>query len=841
MLDYEPVDISSWCNAGPQALGEGGKALVGRQSFRGLPFLVGSDGDGSPGNCLLALDGDSEGMTIRIAKAARRVIFAHRLLQSELMRGGMVGKLVAEYVFHVSGADEVRVPVRERFEIGTVAADRFEPFLAVSDQNDLLLPRQRGWHEGWDLAGERQTEAVHSRAAAYLLWSWQNPHPGRMIESIEIVPRGPGFIIAGVTLGHLDEHPFVREGKRETRIVLADPKPLAKPADSALGGQRHRLALDLDVEVDRGIATYPQTLPEASADEFLSSEFKGFGEPQSTASSPAYVEIAAIPSATVTVRQDGVEVGKARWGDVETKGAVATPGVRLELADRGRNWVRVTVLDDDTNRPVACRVHFRSPDGIPYQPHGHHNHVNSNLDTWHVDVGGDVRLGQITYAYIDGTCEGWLPRGEVLVDVARGPEYEPLRTKVKIEPGQREVTLRIKRWIDMNRRGWYSGDSHVHFLSTQGSHIESQAEDLNVVNLLQAQWGSLFTSIEEFTGGPSISRKGDNIVYVSQENRQHFMGHMLLWGLKSPVMPWASDGPSEGELGGTMETVMSHWADRAHAQGGTVIIPHFPMPYGEQAALIATGRVDAVEMIRHERYNHSEYYRYLNGGYRVPLVAGTDKMSNDVPVGMYRTYAYMPQDQEFTYENWCKSVASGRTFASGGPMMDFKVDGRRVGDTVALSGPGTVEVEAWAESTLPLHSLQIVKQGRVVASTESRVGRRLSLKERIHVDGHTWLAARCGAADYFDPVQYYDIWSRGIFAHTSPIYVACGGEWGMFDSEVAEYMLTMIDGAMGYIGDVAARHSPGTVTHHHGEADHLAYLRRPFLEAQEAIRERMRR
>ena len=29
------------------------------------------------------------------------------------------------------------------------------------------------------------------------------------------------------------------------------------------------------------------------------------------------------------------------------------------------------------------------------------------------------------------------------------------------------------------------------------------------------------------------------------------------------------------------------------------------------------------------------------------------------------------------------------------------------------------------------------------------------------------------------------------------------------------------------------------VTHHHGEADHLAYLERPFLEAQAAIHQRM--
>jgi hypothetical protein len=101
------------------------------------------------------------------------------------------------------------------------------------------------------------------------------------------------------------------------------------------------------------------------------------------------------------------------------------------------------VIDDATGRPVPCRVHFRSPEGIPYQPDGHHNHVNRNLGSWHSDIGGDVRLGQITYAYIDGTCQGWLPRGEVIVDVARGFEYEPLRASVTIAPGQQELTLHL--------------------------------------------------------------------------------------------------------------------------------------------------------------------------------------------------------------------------------------------------------------------------------------------------------------------------------------------------------------------------------------------------------------
>jgi len=248
------------------------------------------------------------------------------------------------------------------------------------------------------------------------------------------------------------------------------------------------------------------------------------------------------------------------------------------------------VLSRKRNRhAVPCRVHFRSAEGIPYQPHGHHNHVTQNLGSWHYDVGGDTRLGQRSYAYIDGTCQGWLPRGDVVADVARGFEYEPLRQTVRIEPGQRDLTLRIMRVADMASEGWWSGDSHVHFLSTPGAQLEQRGEDLRVVNLLQTQWGALFTNTEDFSGQPSVVDGGGYITYVGQENRQHMLGHMVLWGLKEPVMPWCSDGPDEAELGGALDAMLSDWADRTHAQDGTVVAAHFPNPNGEPAVLVATG------------------------------------------------------------------------------------------------------------------------------------------------------------------------------------------------------------------------------------------------------------
>ena len=843
MNDYEPMDLAAHYNAAPENCPQGTpKPALGEQTWHGLPFRCGADAD-KP--CLLAFGPSplsQETVTLPVGKSARNVLFAHALLQSRLHEGDPPGRVVAHYNFVFADGSRETVPIRERFEIGMVPVGWGEfPFLCVPDNGDGI--REDRYEGNWSAMGQRQTEARQGWPRNVYLWAWKNPRPEAEIAAIEIVPAPDApdirlpFAIAAITLGHADEEPFRVTAGVPVKLTLPKPEDAAAP-------------FALKVTVDRGVTTYPFALPEKPAEAYLTDSHQGFGEAQNPANSPAYVEIAATPSATVTVTRSDEELARANWGDIEQQKVVETERVRFEVVEDGRNWVHTTVLDEDTGKPIPCRVHFRSPHGVPYAPHGHHPHVNSNLGTWHVDVGGDVRLGQVSYAYIDGKCQGWLPRGEVVVDVARGYEYAPLRTRIEIKPGQRELTLRLKRRHNLNAERYFSGDTHVHFLSTQGALTEAAAEDLDVVNLLLSQWGHLFTNTEEFTGQPARSGDGETIVYATQENRQHLLGHLTLLGLKEPVMPWCSDGPSEAELGGNLETTLSHWADACHAQGGTVVIPHLPNPNGEPAALIATGRADAVEFLVHNPFFHLEYYRYLNGGYRLPLAGGTDKMDSGVPVGLYRTYAHIPADEAFTYANWCKALRSGNTFLSGGPLLRFTVNGAPIGSTLPLGRDGgTVEVEAVATSIFPIHSLEVVQGsaeiarsgefGRIVASSEAADGaHELRVKTSLKIDSTGWLCARCAGPNY-SAIRHYDSWGRGIMAHTSPVYLACGSDYDMFSPETMRYMLTLLDGSLQYIRKRAPQWQPGTVTHHHGEDDHHAFLERPFHEAIAAVHKKL--
>ena len=824
---YQPLDLTAYRNTPAAALAQDEREVaVGLQLFHGLPFRI---GEGDAAFVGLGETLSATRVSIPVSKSVYTVVFAHRLVGSRIFDGGPLGLPCAEYVFHLANGTQHSVVIRDRFEVADIASWGTKPFLAVPDEKDRLQPRWRG---SWADAGVRQTESFEAHPRNYFLWRWRNPTPDVPLAHIELIPGEAKVLIAAITLGMVDEDPLTHSGVVPVRIELKSKELASRPLDVGPN--------DVQVEVDRGVAGYAYPLSTRSAEEFLADAFAGWGEAANTTSSPLYAEVAAVPSATLEIKTDLDTIDTINWSDVLNNTSVETERISVAIVEEARNWVETIVVDDATGEPVPCRVHFRSVEGVPYQPHGHHAHVASNQDSWHRDVGGDLRLGQLSYAYIDGRCQGWLPRGDVIVDVARGFEYTPLRQRIRIEPGQRRLELRLRRWTNMNAEGWFSGDTHVHFLSTQGSLREAQAEDLNVVNLLQSQWGSLFTNTEDFIGEPVTSRDRRTVVWTNQENRQHLLGHMILLGLREPVYPWCSDGPSEAALGSTLDATLAAWADACHAQEGTVILPHFPLPNGEPAALVATGRVDAVEMIIHAPFNHLEYYRYLNSGYRLPLVGGTDKMSSGVAVGQYRTYVHLAEGEEFTYANWCRNLRLGRTFLSGGPLLELSINGAQIGDTVRLpAGGGTVSVVATARSILPIHSLQVVQNGEIVAQTDDSAGTaELSIRAEVNVDRNSWLCARVGGPDYA-PIAHFDTWSRGIFAHTSPIYVAVGDQWSMADPGGLEYLLTLVEGGLAYVRGLAPRRSADRVLHHHGEADHQAFLERPFLEAQAALQARL--
>jgi hypothetical protein len=209
--DYRPVLLSRWCNAGQDVLPR--PAPVGRLTMRGLPFVIGDpDAPDSPPFIVVRAGGD--GVTVPIGQTAYSIVVAHRQLERVEADGAGAGTPVARYVFTLRGGRRIESEIRERFEVHTIGSEGWSqdsPFLAASDLAAEPFDRTRG---SWEWTGVRQTEVRTGLPQAFYLWAWINPEPSEPVESLEVVPLAGRVLVAGVTLGHVEEHPLSRSRGR---------------------------------------------------------------------------------------------------------------------------------------------------------------------------------------------------------------------------------------------------------------------------------------------------------------------------------------------------------------------------------------------------------------------------------------------------------------------------------------------------------------------------------------------------------------------------------------------------------------------------------------------------
>ena len=80
MPDYQPLNLSSLCNVGAEIIGENVTPAMGTQTFHGLPFQIGVEG-----NCFLGFGNEinTEPAVIPLNATPKRIIVAHRLLESK--------------------------------------------------------------------------------------------------------------------------------------------------------------------------------------------------------------------------------------------------------------------------------------------------------------------------------------------------------------------------------------------------------------------------------------------------------------------------------------------------------------------------------------------------------------------------------------------------------------------------------------------------------------------------------------------------------------------------------------------------------------------------------------
>lgn len=416
-----------------------------------------------------------------------------------------------------------------------------------------------------------------------------------------------------------------------------------------------------------------------------------------------------------------------------------------------------------------------------------------------------------------------LPPGYYTVVATGGPEYNQHTKEFSVAAkGPDDLSLKLDRWIDPSKFGWYSGDHHVHAAGC--SHYQNPAEGvlpkdmmrqisgekLNVGAVLT--WGPDYYYQKQFFSGHDdpLSLPNEKMHYdleVSGFPSSH-AGHLVLLGLKDQDYPHTrkiEDWP-------TWDLPILKWAKQqgavvgfAHSGWGLQVsdraLPSFEMPgfdgIGANEYIVDVTEPDAVDFISAGDtpfvWELSIWYHTLNVGFRTRIAGETDfPCITDDRVGRGRSYVKV--DGPLTYASWLSGLKAGRSYVSDGRahLMDFTVNGVEIGthgSEAPLSSPGvahaTVRVAALLDST-PHPEIQslpydkepywTIERARISDSREVPVefivNGAVAARKQVIADGavhdisfdvpisrSSWVAVRILPA-----------------AHTNPIFVTVAGE-----------------------------------------------------------------
>lgn len=305
-----------------------------------------------------------------------------------------------------------------------------------------------------------------------------------------------------------------------------------------------------------------------------------------------------------------------------------------------------------------------------------------------------------------------LPPGEYDVTFTRGPEYaiENRTINVPNKPEHREA-FRLHRWIHLAKRGWYSGDHHVHAAGC--AHYESPTEgvtpedmmrhilgeDLNIGCVLS--WGPCWYHQKEFFEGKvnDLSKKNYLMRYdveVSGFPSQH-AGHLCLLRLKEDDYP----GTTRIEEWPSWDLPILEWGKK---QGGVVGFSHSgwglqvndtKLPSYEMPPFDGIGANEYIVDVVHDVcdfisavdtpiiYELSIWYHTLNCGYQCRISGETDfPCIYGDRVGLGRIYVKLDPEKDLNYDEWVLGLKDGRSYCCDGlsHLIDFKVNDLGVGE-----------------------------------------------------------------------------------------------------------------------------------------------------------------
>jgi hypothetical protein len=475
--------------------------------------------------------------------------------------------------------------------------------------------------------------------------------------------------------------------------------------------------------------------------------------------------------------------------------------------------VTLDVLDDDA-KPVMASFVFKDRQGRTYPAR------SKRLEP-------DLFFHDQIYRANGETVK--LPAGQYEVGYTRGPEYEVQRRSITVPKGEKHrESFRLKRWIDLAKRGWYSGDHHVHAAGC--GHYESPTagvtpdsmmrhilgEDLDVGCVLS--WGPCWYHQKEFFDGKLHPLSTEKYlmrydVEVSGFPSSH-AGHLCLLRLKEddypgtkliedwpswdlPVLKWGK------EQGGVVGFSHSGWGLEMPDDS----LPSYKMPpfdgigANEYIVDVAHDTCDFISMVDTPSvWELNIWYHTLNCGYTCRISGETDfPCIYGERVGLGRSYVNLGKEQKLDFDAWTEGIKQGRAYVSDGMshLIDFRVNDLGVGQSgdkgrssfVAIKSGESLKIGATAAALLPEQPDERIRSRKIDEKPywhleRARIGATRNAPLELIVDGYPVERKEITCDGRATPITFNwkperSCWvALRIFpsSHTNPVFVEVDGK-----------------------------------------------------------------
>jgi hypothetical protein len=352
-------------------------------------------------------------------------------------------------------------------------------------------------------------------------------------------------------------------------------------------------------------------------------------------------------------------------------------------------------------------------------------------------------------------------------------------------------------------------------------------EDVHVGNLLEM--GNIVTThFRQPAWGKAgrYWRDGHLIASGQEDPRTTERGHTIHHNLQRPIHLPSSDFFSYHKV-----------FEQSHSQGGVSGYAHMAQIFNGRRGLSLDAPfnlVDFIEVLQGGRLGVDNWYPYLNLGLKISPAAGSDYPYYGPSLPGVERY-YVKLDGPFDADAWYASFRAGHVFVTNGPLLDFTINGKTMGDEIHVARGTRLQVAASMQLNPDIDApgaLDLIVHGDVVDTAHASGGDRITLRKELTADHSMWIAVRATGARQVPPQG--QVQTLGAVAHSAPIYVVVDEQPFWKTAAVAELVRAehqilqdLLTAPVDPMGDLEAWETVGVLA---PQWERQKYLLRPRVE-----------